>query len=230
MIESIKKVNNPLTIIAIFAALAEIASVVAINYVNSELHYIFIWFVMGFPVLLVTFFFATLNFNAKVLYAPSDFKDDQSFLQTLNVKQVSVSLETVHKELEEAKTKIITEATNQITTTGETERKKLSEIVNKQIGSIQEKVEVAQYDVEHLTTEGLIELNRKKIEIHKNILLDAIKNSNNDYTYNELFETKRVSAFYLSKAINELISEKKIKKAKRDGFIYFEIVDSKKDN
>jgi len=81
MIEKIKPVSNPLTIIAIFAALAEIAGTVAIATVDKPLQGTFIWFVMGFPILLVTAFFLTLNFNSRVLYAPSDFKKEELFLE-----------------------------------------------------------------------------------------------------------------------------------------------------
>lgn len=86
MIEKIKKINNPLTIIAIFAALAEINATIAIGLIDKELHSIFIWFVIGFPVLLVILFFATLNLNTKVMYSPSDFKDDKNFMASLHGK------------------------------------------------------------------------------------------------------------------------------------------------
>lgn len=69
MIERMRTVNNPLTIIAIFAALAEVAGTVAIAVVDRSLQSAFLWFVMGFPVTLVVLFFVTLNWNPKVLYA-----------------------------------------------------------------------------------------------------------------------------------------------------------------
>lgn len=83
MTENIKRINNPLTIIAIFAALAEVNATIAIGLVAPSLHSIFIWFVMGFPTLLVILFFITLNYNTKVMYSPSDFKDDKTFVQSL---------------------------------------------------------------------------------------------------------------------------------------------------
>ncbi|WP_435625798.1 hypothetical protein [Flagellimonas sp.] len=83
MTEKIKRINNPLTIIAIFAALAEVNATIAIGLVDPSLHGIFIWFVMGFPTLLVALFFITLNYNTKVMYSPSDFKDDKTFVQSL---------------------------------------------------------------------------------------------------------------------------------------------------
>lgn len=83
MTEKIKRINNPLTIIAIFAALAEVNATIAIGLIEPELHGIFIWFVIGFPTLLVILFFLTLNYNTKVMYSPSDYKDDQTFVQSL---------------------------------------------------------------------------------------------------------------------------------------------------
>lgn len=84
MVDNIKKVSNPLTIIAIFAALAEINSTVAIGLVTAELQEIFIWFIIAFPSLLIIFFFLTLNFNPKVIYAPSDFQNEENFLNTVS--------------------------------------------------------------------------------------------------------------------------------------------------
>jgi hypothetical protein len=83
MVEKIKRINNPLTIIAIFAALAEINATIAIGLIDKDLHQIFIWFVIGFPTLLVVLFFLTLNYNTKVMYSPSDYHDDKSFIDLL---------------------------------------------------------------------------------------------------------------------------------------------------
>ena len=113
MIENIKKVSNPLTIIAIFAALAEINSTVALGLVNNEMQEIFIWFIIGFPTLLILLFFVTLNFNPKVIYAPSDFKDEENFLKTMGrnleidnlkytVTRDKQNIEDVKKQIEKA--------------------------------------------------------------------------------------------------------------------------------
>lgn len=83
MIENIKTVSNPLTIIAIFAAFAEVAGTVVLVMVDVEIQTIFVWFVMIFPVLLIIAFFLTLNFNSKALYAPSDFKEEKNFLEIM---------------------------------------------------------------------------------------------------------------------------------------------------
>jgi len=93
MIEKIKFIRNPLTIIAIFAELAEMAGVSALGLLNEELQKIFIWFVMIFPTLLVILFFITLNFNSKALYASSDFRDESNFISLIQkVDQVALDV------------------------------------------------------------------------------------------------------------------------------------------
>jgi hypothetical protein len=125
MTENIRKINNPLTIIAIFAALAEINATISLGLIKPELQDVFIWFIIGFPSLLVLLFFLTWNFNPKVMYAPSDFKDEKIFLDTLkgfgkeynsiqinrdNIDDVQKELKT--KELKEFKLK--TDSANQV--------------------------------------------------------------------------------------------------------------------
>lgn len=81
MIEKIGTIKNPLTIIAMFAGIAEISGAVVLPFICQQNQGLYIWFLMLFPLLLILLFFATLNFNHKVLYAPSDFRNDDSFLQ-----------------------------------------------------------------------------------------------------------------------------------------------------
>lgn len=108
MIEKIQKISNPLTIIAIFAGLAEVASTVALAVVDKEVQLLLVWFVMLFPVFLASLFFVTLNFNPQVLYAPSDFQNEENFLNLLrNKKNLEVSFSRLNKELEGATDKIL---------------------------------------------------------------------------------------------------------------------------
>lgn len=78
-----KRIKNPLTIIGLFAGIAEVAGTAVLPLVSLELQKFFVWYVMGFPVLLVVLFFITLNKNPKVLYAPSDFVDEKNFMKLL---------------------------------------------------------------------------------------------------------------------------------------------------
>lgn len=77
-------VKNPLSVIAIFASVAEISGAAVLPHVSSENQQLYIWFLMSFPFALVLLFFATLNWNHKALYAPSDYKSDESFLEGVN--------------------------------------------------------------------------------------------------------------------------------------------------
>lgn len=81
--KQVRQINNPLTLIAVFAGLAEIAATGALPVLTGDVQGIFVWYVMLFPVLLVVSFFVTLNLNHHVLYVPSDFRDERHFMETL---------------------------------------------------------------------------------------------------------------------------------------------------
>ena len=126
MIDKISKVTNPLTIIAIFSALAEIAGTVALPLVSIELQHYFIWYVMGLPVLLVISFFITLNFNHKVLYSPSDFDNEDNFMQlSIKGERINENYNEMTNQLEEIQKRI----TN--VTTGKESSNEIREIVDK---------------------------------------------------------------------------------------------------
>jgi hypothetical protein len=95
------KVSNPLTIIAIFAGIAETFATGALVLLPETMQTKFIDFVMFFPVLIVVSFFLILIFKPQVLYAPSDFSNEEHFLHANNLRDV-VALQT-EKVLEEAK-------------------------------------------------------------------------------------------------------------------------------
>ncbi len=78
-----RKVSNPLTIIAIFAGLAEVAGTTVLALLPESLQRIFMWFVIVFPVLLVALFFFVLWFKPKHFYAPSDYKDEKHFFDLM---------------------------------------------------------------------------------------------------------------------------------------------------
>lgn len=79
MIEKVGHVKNPLTVIAVFAGLAEVSGTVVLPFIEPQTQGVYVWFLMGFPCLLVILFFITLLWRHHVLYAPSDFRSDESF-------------------------------------------------------------------------------------------------------------------------------------------------------
>lgn len=100
MLEKVKKISNPLTIVAIFASLAEVAGTVSLGLIDLEIQKVFIWYVMGFPVLLVLAFFFTLNWNTKVMYAPGDYADEDNFMSI--IRKGKLAKEEMLEEFSEA--------------------------------------------------------------------------------------------------------------------------------
>ncbi|WP_460161287.1 winged helix-turn-helix domain-containing protein [Pseudomonas sp. S2_B10] len=88
------KVSNPLTVVAIFSTLAEGFATISLINLPSEIQSTFVYFVMIFPILIVGTFFALLNWNHTVLYAPSDFADEEMYLESLRLKE-AVKLEVI---------------------------------------------------------------------------------------------------------------------------------------
>jgi len=74
-------VRNPLTVIAVFAGLAEVSATIALPQLSPNAQNVFVWFVMLFPTLLVGLFFFVLWQKHHVLYAPSDFSDEKNFMR-----------------------------------------------------------------------------------------------------------------------------------------------------
>lgn len=215
MIEQITKINNPLTIIAIFAGLAEIAGTVALGFLAGETQQIFIWFVMLFPAVLVVLFFLTLNFNAKVLYAPSDFKDEKNFLNTLGV---SKNLEKIQNELNSAEKEIarqISEIKN------ETEKSKVSEIVKSSFETINDNVEAARFSVSNFAAEVFTEGKFLQFDLIKQDVLNALKNSPNkslefQEIYNSLKNKRNISPNLLQNILAKLVAKQLINISARD--------------
>ena len=106
MIEKITQIKNPLTIIAIFAGISEISGTVVLPFLSEQNQSIFVWFLMGFPALLVLLFFVVLLVNRKVLYAPSDFQSEENFINLIRSKVDNVEKEVVESIQREVLLKI----------------------------------------------------------------------------------------------------------------------------
>ena len=102
MIEKVGPVKNPLTIIAIFAAIAEISGTVVLPFIAAANQATYVWFLIVLPILLIVLFFLTLNFNHKVLYAPSDYKNEDNFLHSLPRATYAEKVLKIEAELAEA--------------------------------------------------------------------------------------------------------------------------------
>ncbi len=101
MTDRVGHIKNPLTIIAIFAGLAEVGGTVVLPLLQQRTQSVYVWFLMLFPTLLVGVFFWVLYNKHHVLYAPSDFRDDSTFR---DVMQAALPVQNVKKLEGESKT------------------------------------------------------------------------------------------------------------------------------
>ena len=83
MLKIKNKITNPMTVIAIFAAISEGSAAASLPFLNNEDREIYVWFLISFPFYLLFLFFITLNFNHRSLYSPSDFGKDKNFLKLI---------------------------------------------------------------------------------------------------------------------------------------------------
>ncbi|EOW4146842.1 hypothetical protein ACOW9W_004151 [Vibrio parahaemolyticus] len=132
MIEKITHVKNPLTVIAMFAGIAEIGGTIVLPFIEVANQATYIWFLMLFPMLLILLFFITLNFNHKVLYAPSDYKNESHFLELFGYSNVSEQLEKIESELAEDGFKVeLNETSNRISRTIAAEKLAIQDLARK---------------------------------------------------------------------------------------------------
>ncbi len=79
MASKVPHVKNPLSIIALFAGFTEIGGTVVLPMLEPDIQGKYVWFLMAFPSCLVAVFFFVLYTKYKVLYAPSDYRSDETF-------------------------------------------------------------------------------------------------------------------------------------------------------
>ena len=73
-----------MTVIAIFATLSETSAAISLPFLDNKEREIYVWFLISFPFYLLLLFFATLNFNYRSLYAPSDFEKGKHFIKVMD--------------------------------------------------------------------------------------------------------------------------------------------------
>jgi len=112
LIEKVGHIKNPLTVIAMFAAIAEISGTTVLPFIEAENQGIYIWFLMLFPFFLVGTFFLTLNLNHEVLYAPSDYKNEDNFLKSLGKATTQEKADKLREEVEEVESTSLIEKEN----------------------------------------------------------------------------------------------------------------------
>ncbi|CAB3804380.1 hypothetical protein [Pararobbsia alpina] len=101
MLKKIGHIKNPLTVIAIFAGLAEISGTVILPLLETGVQNTYVWFLMLFPTFLVAVFFFVLYKKHHVLYAPTDYRDDESFTRLFQSAPIGETLRKRGVELDD---------------------------------------------------------------------------------------------------------------------------------
>ncbi|MGF7049929.1 DNA-binding transcriptional regulator GbsR (MarR family) [Paenibacillus sp. DS2015] len=157
MIDRIQKISNPLTIVAIFAGLAEVAGTVALGLIAQDIQKVFIWFVMLFPIILVMAFFILLWFKPQSLYAPSDYKNEENFVSIMDkTKSVKEQIEEALQSVNNSKLELQQLTEGQ--TIDDNQKEKIIATNNEYLEGLTKNLRSIQETVTDLTTSPLNEL------------------------------------------------------------------------
>lgn len=79
-------VRNPLSVIALFVLLVEAIATVTLIQVQDEMQIALplVWFIVLFPTMIALLFFSTLWWRHQFLYAPTEYRSDESFLTAMH--------------------------------------------------------------------------------------------------------------------------------------------------
>ncbi|ADG11000.1 MarR family transcriptional regulator [Caulobacter segnis] len=219
MVENVKSISNPLTIIAIFAALAEVAGAVTLPLVAQPIQATYIWFVMGFPVVLVLAFFITLNFNSTVLYAPSDYRNEDNFLNVARRgRDFERSLDQLNEQLEKTKNALFDEIKQEADNAGGAERARLSQVASEQIKLIQGYVDSARVIGEDFAATAEQPLPQSALQAD---ILKYLARSRNPEPVEAIAGALRMSVAATDRALAKLTKRGLIEIAPGDPNVYF---------
>lgn len=206
------KVQNPLTIIAIFAGLAELAGTGVLIGLPLEIQRIFVWFVMGFPIGLVLSFFLVLVFKHEVLYAPSDFVDENHFVGLLRKRrEINTELNEATSLLEEVKMLAIPETDN----SNETKIQEFSE----KLTVVMDKVESAKLNNSISELGGTITIRKKMSSTEKTVLFAIESAGKEGIDRKELSVITGLNLLFVTGALDSLIDKGLVVKLK-DNYIF----------
>ncbi len=131
-------IKNPLTVIAIFAGISEVAMTITLAQLPENNQNIFIWFVMLFPILLVVMFFFVLYTKPAVLFSPSDYKKDETYLSSISdaksiegIDRRLQHLEEVTQTLQTYLESVVKEVSPEVSETIISEQKKRLDYIRK---------------------------------------------------------------------------------------------------
>ncbi len=180
-----EKISNPLTIVGIFAGIAEVAGTVVIPFLSENLQATFMWYVMLFPILLVILFFLTWNFNPTVLYSPSDYQHEENFL-TILTKGYKSKIENNIDELElvtkKVKDEIVAETIKVVEHKNSSDPVNIEKIINSKMVEIINKINETKDSTTEYTDISTSYLQDRIIRIlteHNGLSINELSNKTN---------------------------------------------------
>lgn len=216
MVEKINRINNPLTIVAIFAGLAEIAGSVVLVAVPYTIQQIFVWFVMGFPALLVVLFFITLNVNRSALYAPSDFNSDENYLKTLSSnRRALVEIEQAESQLNGLRADLLSTTTKDPANAVEVRDSDVVHQIEQKLEQFQQHLEGARASTNEATATILARRSRDQILAEK--VLRFVTEADHPVSITETARAEGLSTDTVRRILFRLESEGRIERAETGG-------------
>lgn len=219
MIEKIKHISNPLTIVAIFAALAELAGTVSPTTIDKRYHIVIVSFLVLFPTLLVVLFFFTLWCRPWVLYGPSDFQNEEHFLEMFtNAQKSSIELDRINAQFQDSNKKIINEVLS-----GNNSQKRdtnqISEILNNEAAQMISRIDSARSSLEHYAM-GILPHALPQSRLQNDIFHELRKNPE-ALSFSQICEKIKRVRTEIKKALDRMVQRHIIKTINRsDGISY----------
>ncbi len=99
--EKSSSIKNPLVMVGVFASISELAMSVVLTQLPSNLQEKFLWFVMGFPSVLICIFFFILYKRPAVFFSPSDYSRQELYVSSIGATSQVPELTIKMRQLEE---------------------------------------------------------------------------------------------------------------------------------
>ena len=215
MIEKIKHIGNPLTIVAIFAALAEISGTVIPTVLDDKYHIYIVLFLIFFPVLLVSLFFFTLWCKPWTLYGPSDFQNEELFLQMITeLQKLSLKLKGIKIQFQHSNKKIVNEVLSSDNLQKEVTNR-IHEAYNNEITQISDRLDDIRSDIDHCTIRILSRsFPQSKLQ---NDIFHELQKSTEALTLSQICENVKRDKMETKKALERMVKRQIIKTIKNPG-------------
>lgn len=199
------KVQNPLTIIAIFAGIAEVTGTTVLLGLPIDVQKTFVWFVMAFPIMLIAAFFLILNFNYKVLYAPSDYKNEQLFYEII------MQNKNIQNDISQA-TEIINAAKGKIVGSPKESDEKTITVVEDLLDEIQEKLFSAKAKSIEIELTSAVDSN-DKIDLRESgrRFRELLEDNPNGVTFEDALAATNLNKNKLKEFLSRMVAQDMIK-------------------